>query len=37
MRLRFTRNATRDLTRLRDFIAGHDPGAAAKAGRRLGA
>jgi toxin ParE1/3/4 len=36
MRLRFTRSATRDLTRLRDFIARHDPGAAARAGRRLG-
>jgi plasmid stabilization system protein ParE len=36
MRLRFTRSATRDLTRLRDFIARYDPGAAARAGRRLG-
>jgi len=36
MRLRLTRSATRDLTRLRDFIAHHDPRAAARAGRRLG-
>ena len=36
MRLRFARSATRDLTRMRDFIAGHHPGAAARAGRRLG-
>ena len=36
MRLRFTRSATRDLTRLREFVARHDPRAAARAGRRLG-
>jgi plasmid stabilization system protein ParE len=36
MRLRFARSATRDLTRLRDFSAGHNPGAAARPGRRLG-
>ena len=36
MRLRLTRGATRDLTRLRDFITRHDPGTAARAGWRLG-
>jgi len=36
MQLRFTRSATRDLTRLRDFIARHDPGAAARVSKRLG-
>ena len=36
MRLRFTRSASRDLTRLRDFVARHDPRAAARVGNRLG-
>jgi plasmid stabilization system protein ParE len=36
MLLQFTRSATRDLTRLRDFIARHDPSAAARASNRLG-
>ena len=36
MRLSFTRGASRDLTRLRDFIAQHDPRAAARFGKRLG-
>lgn len=36
MLLQFTRSATRDLTRLRDFIARHDPKAAARASNRLG-
>ena len=35
MRLELTRGASRDLVRLRDFIAQHDPSAAAKVGRRL--
>ena len=35
MPLRFTRSATRDLTRLRDFIAQHDPEAAARVSTRL--
>ena len=35
-RLQFTRSATRDLRRLRDFIAEHDPLAAARVGKRLG-
>jgi toxin ParE1/3/4 len=35
MRLQFTRSATRDLVRLRDFIARHDPRAAARIGERL--
>lgn len=33
--LRFTRSATRDLRRLRDFIAEHEPAAAARVGTRL--
>jgi len=36
MRLQLTRAATRDLTRLRDFIARHDPSAAARVAKRLG-
>lgn len=36
MQLRFTRSSSRDLTRLRDFIARHDPRAAAKVSKRLG-
>jgi len=36
MRLRFTRGANRDLVRLRDFIARHDPRAAARVSKRLG-
>lgn len=35
-RLQFTASATRDLRRLRDFIAEHDPAAAARVGKRLG-
>jgi plasmid stabilization system protein ParE len=35
-RLQFTRSAARDLRRLRDFIAEHDPAAAARVGKRLG-
>lgn len=35
MRLQFTRGAARDLVRLRDFIARHDPRAAARVGKRL--
>jgi len=35
MRLQFTRAASRDLGRLRDFIAQHDPRAAARIGKRL--
>lgn len=35
-RLQFTASATRDLRRLRDFIAEHDPAAAARVGQRLG-
>lgn len=34
--LRFTASATRDLRRLRDFIAEHDPAAAARVSKRLG-
>jgi plasmid stabilization system protein ParE len=36
MRLRFTRSASRDLKRLRDFVARHDPRAADRVGKRLG-
>ncbi len=36
MRLQFTHSATRDLTRLRSFIAEKDPQAAARVSRRLG-
>lgn len=36
MRLQFTRAATRDLIRLRDFIARYDPDAAARVSKRLG-
>jgi toxin ParE1/3/4 len=32
---RFTRSATRDLTRLRDFIARYDPEAAVRVSKRL--
>ena len=35
-RLRFTASATRDLRRLRDFIAEHDAAAAARVSKRLG-
>jgi plasmid stabilization system protein ParE len=35
-RLQFTASATRDLRRLRDFIAEHDPAAAARVRKRLG-
>ena len=35
-RLRFTASATRDLRRLRDFIAEHDPAAATRVSQRLG-
>ncbi|MBK1730234.1 type II toxin-antitoxin system RelE/ParE family toxin [Thiococcus pfennigii] len=35
-RLQFTANATRDLRRLRDLIAEHDPAAAARVSKRLG-
>jgi len=35
-RLQFTASATRDLRRLRDFIAEHDPAAAARVSKRLG-
>jgi toxin ParE1/3/4 len=35
-RLQFTPSATRDLRRLRDFIAVHDPAAAARVSKRLG-
>jgi plasmid stabilization system protein ParE len=35
MRLQFTRSAVRDLLRLRDCIAQHDPRAAARIGQRL--
>lgn len=35
MRLQFTRGASRDLVRLRDFIAAHDPQAAGRVGKRL--
>ena len=35
-RLQFTASATRDLRRLRDFIAEHDPVAAARVSKRLG-
>ncbi len=35
-RLQFTPSATRDLRRLRDFIAEHDPAAAARVSKRLG-
>lgn len=34
-RLKFTQGATRDLRRLRDFIAEHDPAAASRVGQRL--
>lgn len=34
--LHFTRSATRDLRRLRDFIVEHDPAAAARVSKRLG-
>lgn len=36
MRLQFTHSATRDLIRLRAFIAEKDPQAAARVSRRLG-
>jgi plasmid stabilization system protein ParE len=36
MRLQFTRGASRDLVRLRDFIAQHDPQAAVRVSKRLG-
>ena len=36
MRLRFTRGASRDLARLRGFIALHDPSAASRVAKRLG-
>ncbi|MEA3276490.1 MAG: type II toxin-antitoxin system RelE/ParE family toxin [Pseudomonadota bacterium] len=36
MRLQFTHSATRDLTRLRAFIAEKDPQAATRVSRRLG-
>lgn len=36
MRLQFTHSATRDLTRLRAFIAEKDPQAALRVSRRLG-
>jgi len=36
MRLQFTRSATRDLIRLRAFIAEKDPQAASRVSRRLG-
>jgi toxin ParE1/3/4 len=36
MRLQFTRGASRDLVRLRDFIAQQDPRAAARVSKRLG-
>jgi len=36
MRLQFTHSATRDLARVRDFIAEKAPQAAIRAGRRLG-
>ena len=36
MRLQFTHSATRDLTRLRSFIAEKDPEAAARVSCRLG-
>ena len=36
MRLQFTSSATRDLSRLRDFIAEKAPQAAIRASRRLG-
>ena len=36
MRLLFTRGASRDLARLRDFIARNDLRAAARVGKRLG-
>jgi toxin ParE1/3/4 len=35
-RLQFTWSATRDLRRLRAFVAEHDPAAAARIGKRLG-
>lgn len=35
MQIRFTPAASRDLVRLRDFIARHDPRAAARIGKRL--
>jgi len=35
-RLQFTASATRDLRPLRDFIAEHDPAAAARVSKRLG-
>lgn len=35
MRLAFTRGASGDLVRLRDFIAQHDSRAAARVGKRL--
>jgi len=35
-RLQFTASATRDLRRLRDFIAEHDPAAAGRVSKRLG-
>jgi plasmid stabilization system protein ParE len=35
MRLAFTRGASADLARLRDFIAQHDRRAAARVGKRL--
>jgi toxin ParE1/3/4 len=34
-RLQFTASATRDLRRLRDFIAENDPAAAVRVGKRL--
>ncbi|WP_369665617.1 type II toxin-antitoxin system RelE/ParE family toxin [Thioalkalicoccus limnaeus] len=34
-RLQFTASATRDLRRLRHFIAEHDPAAAARVSKRL--
>ena len=36
MRLQFTHSATRDLTRLRAFIAEKDPQTASRVSRRLG-
>jgi toxin ParE1/3/4 len=35
-RLQFTRSATRDLRRPRDFVAEQDPAAATRVGKRLG-
>ena len=36
MKLQLTRGASRDLVRLRDFIARHDPHAANRIGKRIG-